>query len=218
MLQIIILKWWYFARLFKNKIIVFSKNFVLFVFQVILLNYIHTFKNHFIIHSKIYCTGPLINTIQMSGIFDNSKTFVDMKCQNSAEKTLEEFTKLMNNYPSTKPNNDVLRKFVSENFESIGLEYQSWTPPDFTTNPKFIKKIASKTYKSWAYDLNKLWKKLGRKQVPDVAKNSDRYSIIPLPNPVIISDNSAREVSYGGSFWTIQGLLACEMYDVSIQV
>lgn len=151
----------------------------------------------------------------MSGIFENSKEFVDMKCKNSPDKTLKEYEKFEKKYKNKKPTKSQIQSFVSNNFDAVGSEYEEWSPPDFKSNPRLLKKIASSTYKTWASDLNKLWKKLGRKQKKDVTKHPDRYSFVSLPNPVILPSNEAREFTYWDNYWTIQGLLACDMFDVS---
>lgn len=152
----------------------------------------------------------------MSGIFENSKTFVDMKCKKSPDTILEEFKKFQKTFQGIQPPMSSVREFVTENFEAVGTEYDAWTPPDFKSNPSILKKISSPTYKQWASDLNQIWKQLGRKQKNDVEKNPEMYSIIPLPNPMIFESSLSREFSYNDNFYTMKGLLACEMYNVSI--
>lgn len=151
--------------------------------------------------------------VQMSGIFENSKVFVDMKCKKSANNTLQAYATFSSANPN--PTKSQIRSFVLANFDAAGLEYEAWSPPDFKANPRFLKNIASPSYKAWASDLNNLWIQFGRKQIQDVDKNPDRYSLISLPNPVILASSTAREFSYWDNYWTIPGLLACEMYTVS---
>lgn len=164
--------------------------------------------------SQVYCTGPLLNFIQLSGIFNDSQTFVDLKCKKSPEETIEKFNDFL--AATQTPSKTQIEKFVKDNFDNVSSEYQKWIPTDYNPNPKFIDNINSPTYQLWAYDLNKLLRDLGRKQNPDVNKNPDRYSIIPLPRPMILQSRSARELEYWDNYWTILGILACEMYDVSI--
>lgn len=152
----------------------------------------------------------------MAGIFKDSKTFVDMKCKKSTDKTLKDFEKFMKKYKKSKnPKKDHIQRFVMEHFEAVGSEYEKWTPTDMKTSPMFLNNIASPWYKTWASELNQNWAILGRKQVKDVEKNPDRYSIISMPNPAIFQSPTHREFYYFDNYFTIQGLLACEMYDVS---
>lgn len=153
----------------------------------------------------------------MSGVFKDSKTFVDMKCKKSAAKILKDFEKFMKKYKKSKnPKKNHIERFVKEHFEA-GLEYEKWTPTDIKPYPSFLNNISSPGYKVWALQLNQYWAQLGRKQVKDVEKNPDRYSIIPMPNPAIFQSPSHREFYYFDNYFTIRGLLACQMYEVSVE-
>ncbi|RXG58586.1 Trehalase [Armadillidium vulgare] len=46
--------------------------------------------------SLIYCHGPLLHTVQMAELYNDSKHFVDMSIKTSPEQTLANFYKLMN--------------------------------------------------------------------------------------------------------------------------
>lgn len=153
----------------------------------------------------------------MSGIFNNSKEFVDMKCKSTAANTLLAYKAFISNYTSTSPTKNEIQDFVLENFEGPNLEYVSWSPPDLKPNPKLLSAISNPLYKAWASDLNQYWAQLGRKQIDDVANNPDRYSLIPLKNPIIVENSMARDITYWDNYWVILGLLSCEMYDVSIK-
>lgn len=52
---------------------------------------------------------------------------------------------------------------------------------------------------------------LGRKMKTDVQENKDLYSIIWVPNPVIVPGGRFREFYYWDSYWIVQGLLLSEM-------
>lgn len=63
-------------------------------------------------HSQIYCTGDLLHTVQMAKLFDDSKTFVDMKLRSSPDKTLELFADFMVDH-TNNPSTDAIRQFVN---------------------------------------------------------------------------------------------------------
>jgi alpha,alpha-trehalase len=46
--------------------------------------------------SEIYCYGPLLDTVQMAGLYNDSKTFVDMKLKLPPNITMEHFFQMMN--------------------------------------------------------------------------------------------------------------------------
>jgi len=59
---------------------------------------------------SIYCGGEILKTIQESGIYVDSKTFVDMPMMRDAEDIIKEFKKLTNYSKET------LSQFLSDHF------------------------------------------------------------------------------------------------------
>ncbi|KAH8370512.1 hypothetical protein KR093_003838, partial [Drosophila rubida] len=163
---------------------------------------------------QIYCYGPLLDTIQMAKLFQDSKTFVDMKLTVSPTKTMEDFEAFMAAKNNT-PTKDEIRQFVNEHFGEKGTELDVWTPTDWVEHPAFIDLIHDPDLKQWGVDLNNIWKELGRKMKEDVHKNPDYYSIIPVPNPVIVPGGRFIEFYYWDSYWIIRGLLQSEMVDTA---
>lgn len=164
--------------------------------------------------SEIFCNGTLLHTVQMSGIYKDSKTFVDMKMKAKPSETLANFEKFMAEHEQNPSNSD-LKKWVEENFDEPGSEFQNWVPNDWKKNPVFLSKIKSDEFRSFASNLNELWLELGRKMTKDVKENTDLYSIIYVENPVIVPGGRFREFYYWDSYWIIRGLLLSEMYSVS---
>ncbi|XP_046406587.1 trehalase isoform X1 [Ischnura elegans] len=162
--------------------------------------------------SNIYCHGPLLDVVQKASLYPDSKTFVDMKMKYSPEETLFRFQKMMN-ATGSKPSRDDVEKFVNEAFDDPGSEMDIWEPKDWKKHPKFLDKIADPALKEWGKDLNDLWKLLGRKIKDEVAENPEHYSIIYVPNPVIVPGGRFREFYYWDSYWIVRGLLLSEMYD-----
>ncbi|KAH8254403.1 hypothetical protein KR032_009879 [Drosophila birchii] len=163
---------------------------------------------------QIYCTGDLLHTIQMAKLFADSKTFVDMKLNNPPAKTLADFEALMEAKNRT-PSREDLKQFVDEYFSPKGTELEVWTPTDWKENPSFLDLIPDPDLKQWGMELNNIWRDLGRKMKDDVLKNPEYYSIIPVPNPVIIPGGRFIEFYYWDSYWIIRGLLYSEMHDTA---
>lgn len=65
----------------------------------------------FFFYSEIYCRGELLHTVQTAKIYNDSKTFVDMKLKQSPETTLNLFKQFMNDH-NNNPNRDDIRQFV----------------------------------------------------------------------------------------------------------
>lgn len=161
-------------------------------------------------HSDIYCHGRLLDTIQSSKIYEDSKTFVDMKLKYPPNITLQKFDKFMERFNNTPSRGDVI-DFVSEHFEPEGQEFEHWDPDDWVEHPGFVNSIVDEEFYQWALKLNEIWKILGRKMKAEVEHHQNLYSIIWVPHPVIVPGGRFREFYYWDSYWILQGLLLSEM-------
>lgn len=164
--------------------------------------------------SQIYCYGNLLHTIQMASIYKDSKTFVDMKMRVSEAETLVKFNDFMTQH-NQSPTQTEVKEWVETNFVARGNEFVDWIPGDWVRDPKFLQRIKDNALREWASDLNSFWIKLGRKMKPDVQENEDLYSIIHVPNPVIVPGGRFLEFYYWDSYWIVRGLLHCEMYSTT---
>ncbi|PSN32620.1 Trehalase [Blattella germanica] len=149
----------------------------------------------------------------MAAIFQDSKTFVDMKLKHSQEFTLKAFDEFVNitkmkNLPRNK-----LEKFVRQHFDDVGSEFETWYPPDWHGHPKIFNRIIDPKMKMFAKKLHSMWKYLGRKIKKNVADHPDMYSMLYVPNAFIVPGGRFREFYYWDSYWIVLGLLHSEMYD-----
>lgn len=161
-------------------------------------------------NSEIFCRGDLLHTVQMARIFNDSKTFVDMRLQSDEADVLQAFKALG---PSANISKEQVIKFVNENFHHVGHDLQQWTPLDWRENPAFIDHIKDKNLKTFASKLNELWKKLGRKITDEARMNPARSSLILVANPFVVPGGRFREYYYWDSYWVVNGLLVCGMKD-----
>ena len=105
----------------------------------------------------------------------------------------------------------MLNTFVNQNFDAAGNDLEQFNPKDWVERPNNLKRIKDKTLRSWAYDLNKLWKSLGRTVSADARKHSERSSLIVVDNPFIVPGGRFREYYYWDSYWILNGILVCGM-------
>ncbi|CAH1154572.1 unnamed protein product [Phaedon cochleariae] len=159
--------------------------------------------------SLIYCQGQLLDTVQKARIYKDSKTFVDMMQLNDPSVTLENFRNFMESH-NNAPTSQQVAEFVQQNFASTG-ELDNWTPSDFTTTPKFLRKIKDVTVRDFARQLVSIWPTLSRKVNSSVARNPSRHSLIPLPNGFVVPGGRFKEIYYWDSYWIVKGLLISEM-------
>lgn len=160
-------------------------------------------------NSQIFCQGLLLHTVQMAKVFNDSKTFVDMKLKYNETTTLENFDLFMTE-TNQAPTRDEIKQFVENNFESFdGLE--EWTPTDYNENPRFLSKINDPEIKKFAQDLVKIWPVLARKVKQDVFDNSELFTLLPVTNGFIVPGGRFREFYYWDSYWIVRGLLISDM-------
>lgn len=146
----------------------------------------------------------------MAKIYEDSKTFVDMKMKFPPNVTMEKFVAFMNS-TNNNPDKIQVQTFVNETFDKAGQEFEEWIPKDWTEHPKFIDNINDEELRNWMSNLNNIWKDLGRQMKKSVQAEQELYSIIWVPNPVIVPGGRFREFYYWDSYWIVQGLLHSEM-------
>ncbi len=121
----------------------------------------------------VYCSGNLLEQIQLAHIFNDSKTFVDMPMRQDPEDILAAFNELTD---MTKP---ALAAFVNEYFFTAGSDVDSFIPTDFDSSPPLLENIVDDSMRTWASDLNQLWLLLGKQVNESVQENPQRHSFVP---------------------------------------
>ncbi|CAL2040157.1 unnamed protein product [Caenorhabditis brenneri] len=158
--------------------------------------------------SPVWCEGTLLHAVQLSGLFPDCKTFVDMPLKHDAEATLAKWNALMALTPIT---NDVLALFLRENFDEPEGELEECAPTDWLPMTDQFGNIVDEDYRKFAAALHAKWPTLYRKISKKVRVNPEKYSIIPVPNPFVVPGGRFREMYYWDSFFTIKGLIASGM-------
>ena len=154
---------------------------------------------------SVYCYGDILRAVQLSGIFNDSKTFVDMPMKEDPE-TINAAFESVNSNDVTQ-----LSAFLDEYFYPVGSDLNAWLPPDLQTEPAFLSRITDPGLRSWAAELNELWGVLGREVNASVAQNPQRHSFLPRQYPMIVPGGRFRESYYWDSWWIVRGLLVCDM-------
>lgn len=130
--------------------------------------------------------SPLYETVQQSGIFSDSKYFVDAVPKASVADILEAYSSQKN-----KPGFD-LHSFVIHYFD---------LPEDHTAD-------YSSAQKPLPEHLEELWQVLQRKPADTGG------TLIPLPFPYIVPGGRFREIYYWDSYFTMLGLAVSNRYDL----
>lgn len=74
--------------------------------------------------SEIFCSGDVLHTIQMAKIFNDSKTFVDMKLKRPPNETVQQFREFMSQH-GDNPSKDDVKQFVGVSMR-MGCLQSSW--------------------------------------------------------------------------------------------
>jgi len=117
--------------------------------------------------SEIYCYGRVIDTVMKAHIFNDSKTYVDLKLKQPTAETLLSFDVFMTQVNST-PTKEQLQHWVDLSFDDKGSELEEWTPVDHKTDIAVIKRIRDPVFKQFAQSLNDIWLELSRKMKDEV--------------------------------------------------
>jgi len=132
-------------------------------------------------NQPIQAGGPLFDAVQSSGLFDDSKTFVDAVPKTDPDEIMEQFRR-------TKSDSSLdLKVFVEKYFilpgSSSGVKVHSSDSMD--------------------EHIENLWDQLERKPDQDV---SEHATLLPLPHSYIVPGGRFREIYYWDSFFTMLGL------------
>jgi len=158
---------------------------------------------------SFYLSAEVLEKIRQSGLYHDSKTFVDMPLKVDYSAKLQK--KILE---CTDPKD--LLKILHCYFEQPGVNELMKVNLEIDSHPepKFISNIKDPEYKSWAMHLCKIWSKLVRRVNPELLNRQDNHSLIYLEKPFVIPGGRFREVYYWDTYWSILGLLHSEMFDI----
>lgn len=90
------------------------------------------------------------------------------------------------------------------------------TPVDYDADPSdFLPKVRNAAARTWGLQVHSLWPSLTRLVSPDVEREPDRHTLLPLRHPFVVPGERFREVYYWDSYWVIRGLLASKMTETA---
>lgn len=126
--------------------------------------------------------GPLFSDVQLSGVFSDSKEFVDARPRFAPDAIAARYDS------ARRAPGFTLRAFVDQSFvmpEPAGTGYKSIASQNMTLH------------------IEELWAVLTRP--PD--SSDARSSLIPIPNPYVVPGGRFREIYYWDSYFTMLGLV-----------
>ncbi|KAJ2046647.1 hypothetical protein IW146_003653 [Coemansia sp. RSA 922] len=151
----------------------------------------------------LYCEGPILRRIQLGGVFDSDKTFIDMPTRKPVSQVVDAFNKL----PANATRDD-LAKFVSDNFHPAGCDIKQAELDDWTDDPPFLKGVTDPVLRGYGMALHNQWKGLARQRNTDFLCDGCETSLLPVKHTFIVGGaNSTREPRYWDTYYIVLGLL-----------
>ncbi|KAI9637637.1 Six-hairpin glycosidase-like protein [Dioszegia hungarica] len=161
-----------------------------------------------------FCPGVILQDVQLSGLFPDSKTFVDKPTNGTLNATLQAFSQLGNNITLGQ-----LAQFVKSSFKGEGLELNQVPINGFVASPRAVQKVSNPLYKGWVSIVNSYWSLLIRETNQSaVCTTQCESSLIPLNHTIVVPGGRYREIYYWDTFWILEGLLKSELYTYATDV
>ena len=165
---------------------------------------------------SIFCTGIILQTVQLKNIYEDSKTFVDMPLRFPPEVVMKNFMKLPNITSGEGPSPEDVKSFLSENFYPAGSDLLPYNFTDWDAQPPFLRKLKKNdTFYKFAAHIHGIWHQLGRRCSADVKENPEKHSLLYTPNPIVVPGGRFRESYYWDTYWIVKGLLVSNMLDTA---
>jgi alpha,alpha-trehalase len=150
----------------------------------------------------LFANPKLLHTVQMSNIYKDSKTFVDMVTRTHETEVMSNFDKL-----GEAPSNDDLKKFLEENFYDVGHDLIVTEPRDWYENAPFLSKINDDKLANFGRFLNSKWKMLLRNFDKSKVNANSKSTALHTKNSFVVPGGRFIEYYYWDTYWIVEGLL-----------
>lgn len=104
-------------------------------------------------NDSLFCYGDTLHIVQMSEIYPDSKTFVDMPLRHPDD--VEKIKRLIKHATYQSELQAILKKYFSKPGTDGVIKFNS---TDYKPNPSILKEIRDENYRHWAKSLCKIWK------------------------------------------------------------
>lgn len=157
-----------------------------------------------------YCPGTLLQDVQLSGVFSDSKTFVDRPTNGSQADVFAAWAQMnTGNVTAGQVVDFVLNHTTGEGQELAQVAIQRNASSNVTSQSN----ISDPIYHAWVDKVDSYWDLLIRESNRSRLCNGTTcdYSLIPLNHTIVVPGGRYREVYYWDSYWILQGLLASKL-------
>lgn len=165
--------------------------------------FVNTRKPQQICDHPLYCNGPLLKAVQLSGIFEDDKEYIDMPTRYPVSQVVDAFNQL-----PASPSVYAISKFVNDNFYPAGSDIEPAELEDWTDDPPFLRDVTDPVLRGYGMAIHNQWRTLARRRKPSFLGNGCVSSLLPVNNTFIVSGGkTSREYGYWDTYYITLGLL-----------
>ncbi|KAJ6624408.1 trehalase [Mycena sp. CBHHK59/15] len=164
--------------------------------------------------SQIFCAGPLLQALNLAGIFSDPKTIVDKPTAKTSKTVLADFAALPGNASVTEAQ---IVSFVDADFNGEGRELEALPLPSFKATPAFLANVSDPLLRAFSQTVHGFWTQLirGTNASTLCTGGACESSLIPLNHTFVVPGGRFREQYYWDSFWIVEGLIESELFDIA---
>ncbi len=155
---------------------------------------------------KLYLNKKYLQVVRLANDTIDSKTIVDRPTKKPIEQVLEALEKIQENDKQAAIN------FVNDYLGEPGSEILKTGPTDWSNSPSFLTLLKSNELKKFGKALNDIWLDLYRKVDDRIFSKGFVTSHLPMVHPFVVPGGRFIEMYYWDTYWTIEGLLVCDMH------
>ena len=156
--------------------------------------------------SRLYLNKKFLQVGRLANSTVDSKAIVDRPTKQSIDEVFNALEAIQDN------DQEAAIKFVKDYLGEPGSEILKTGPIDWKSSPQFINDLQSLELKRLGKALNEIWLDLYRKVDPNQFSNGLVTSHLPMIHPFVVPGGRFREMYYWDTYWTIEGLLVCDMH------
>lgn len=162
--------------------------------------------------SKLYLNEKYLRVVKLAYMDSDSKMIVDRATKKPLEQVLHALNELnINNLVDIK-------NFVDIYMHEPGIEIIKANLTDWNQVPRFVQRLENAELKKFSLALNRIWLDLHKKFDLSKLDNGCVSSHLPMKHPFIVPGGRFLEIYYWDTFWTMEGLLVCGMFDTARQM
>lgn len=161
---------------------------------------------------KLYLNEKFLRVVKMANKNVDSKSIVDR----ATKKPIEQVLKALDNLDESKVED--IEYFIETCLHEPGIEITKADLVDWREEPEFLQELKNNDLISFSKSLNKIWLDLYKKFDSTKLDENCVSSHLPMKYPFVVPGGRFIEIYYWDTYWTMEGLLVCGMFETAKQM